>query len=110
MLPSKERFSRLEFSNFLENKGILVVYNRLGTLKYLPISPTTRFSVITSSKHEKKAVARNKFRRRVYSLVHKAQLPLHGVLYTAKQSYSLTYPEITHLFNELLTKSQKNTK
>lgn len=110
MLPSNQRFKRQEFTNFLTNKGIFVVFNRLGTLKYLPSPTSRRFAVVTSSKHEKKAVSRNKLRRRVYSLVHSSPMPLVGVLYTSKQSYTLTYDEIKNLFNDLYTKAQKTTK
>lgn len=109
MLPSQQRFSRSEFSNFLTNKGILVVYNKLGTFKYLPTPQTTQFAVVTSSKHEKKAVLRNKLRRRVYALVGGSKTSLQGILYTSKQAYTLTYPEVTTLFNELRTKAQKHT-
>jgi ribonuclease P protein component len=110
MLPSNKRFSRSEFSQFLTNKGIFVVFNRLGTLKYTIPSKITRFAVVTSSKNEKKAVSRNKLRRRVYSLVNSLSVPLQGVLYVSKQSYTLTYDEVKSLFNDLYTKAQKTTQ
>ena len=108
MLPSQERLSRSQFTDFLTNKGILVVYNKLGTLKYLS-SSTKALSVVTSSKHQKKAVLRNKLRRRVYTLFGTKTLQIQGILYTAKTSYVLTYSEIKTLFNELLIKAQKST-
>lgn len=110
MLPSNQRFKRQEFTDFLLNKGIFVVFNRLGTLKYLPSPASRRFAVVTSSKHEKKAVSRNKLRRRVYSLVKALPVPIEGVLYVSKQSYTLTYDEVKNLFNDLYTKAQKTTK
>lgn len=106
MIPSEQRFSRLEFSEFLKNKGIFIVFNRLGTLKYLPGSP--KFSVVTSGKHEKRAVYRNTIRRRLYTLFRSNSAPLQGVLYLAKASYQYTYPEIVTLFNDLITKAQKS--
>lgn len=109
MLPSIERVPRSEFQNILENKDILVIYNKLGTLKYVPIAPKI-LSVVTSSKHEKKAVLRNKLRRRIYSLAQTLPIPIQGIFYVAKSSYSLSFPEIKTLFNELLTKAQKTTK
>lgn len=107
MLPKTERLSRAQFSEILENKGFLTVYNRLGTLKYLPSGAKSALSVVTSSKHEKKAVIRNKLRRRIYSLFGKEKRAIRGIFYTAKGSYALGYPEIQTLFNELLKKTAK---
>ena len=108
MLASKERFSRSEFTSFLNNKDILVVYNQLGTLKYRK-AELCKLSVITGSKHQKKAILRNKLRRRIYTLFRGVDA-IEGVLYTAKASYSLEYKDIQKLFYELLVKTQKNTK
>jgi RNase P protein component len=109
MLPSRERLTRRKFSETLANKGVIVVYNRLGTLKYVPC-PQKALCVVTSGKHEKKAVVRNKLRRRIYSLFRVNGMPIQGILYTAKASYSLQYPEIQTLFHELLAKTQKQNK
>ncbi len=106
MLSQKERFSRSQFSNILKNKDILVIYNQLGTLKYVK-SGEKALSVVTSSKHQKKAVIRNKLRRRVYALFGDANPQIKGILYTSKSIYSLEYIEIQRLFNELLKKTQK---
>ena len=109
MLSKKERLSRVQFSEILTNKGILVVYNNLGTLKYVNTA-TRALSVVTSGKHEKKAVSRNKLRRRVYSLFDKENRSIQGILYASKGAYLLSYGEIKRLFNELLNKTQKTTK
>ncbi len=109
MTAAAKRLSRREFTNILENKDILVVYNKLGTLKYLP-SAQKAISIVTSSKHEKKAVVRNKLRRRVYTLFHTSPINICGVLYTSKLSFTLSYTEVQSLFYELLKKTQKNPK
>lgn len=105
MLPSQNRISRRDFKEILENKGVFVVYNRLGTLKYLSKTPY-KLSVVTSSKHEKSAVARNKVRRRIYTLFREAQKPIQGVFYVAKSSYRLPLSDVKRLLYELLTKTQ----
>lgn len=104
MLPSNERLSRQKFQEILENKGLIIVFNKLGTLKYIP-SELTRLSVVTSSKHEKRAVLRNKLRRRIYGLFKKT--PIQGVFYVSKGSYVFPYNEIKHLVNDIRTKSTK---
>jgi ribonuclease P protein component len=108
MLASKERFSRSEFTTFLSNKDFLVVYNQLGTLKYLKTTPQ-KLSVVTGSKHQKKAVLRNKLRRRIYTLF-RGTINIQGILYTSKTASVLEYDDIVRLFHELLVKAQKNTK
>lgn len=109
MLPSHQRFSRQQFSVFLENKGIFVVYNRLGTLKYLP-SETVQVSVVTSSKAQKKAVSRNKLRRRIYAVIAAHNPKIRGIVYVSKQSYGFTYSEVKNLTLDLLAKAEKGTK
>lgn len=104
MLPSKERLPRREFKEILENKGLIVIFNKLGTLKYLP-SLKTKLSIITSGKHEKSAVKRNKLRRRLYTLFR--GMKVQGLLYTAKNAYTLSFDELKRLTNDLSTKSTK---
>lgn len=108
MLPSKARFSRSQFSDFLAHKGISVVFNRLGTLKYLP-SPSTQLSVVTSSKAAKKAVDRNKLRRRIYTAVSSSKPLIQGIVYAAKQSYGFSHDEVKSLTLDLLAKASKTS-
>jgi ribonuclease P protein component len=82
-----------------------VAFNRLGTLKYL--TKQGPFAVVVSSKHEKRAVARNKLRRRLYSLFKQKDPQISGILYVSKGVYKAEYPELTTLFHELLTKASK---
>ena len=108
MLPSRARLSRRQFTEFLENKGFLTVFNQLGTFKYTQHTGTS-FSVVTSSKHEKKAVLRNKLRRRIYATISITKPQVQGILYVSKQSYTFSYPQIKNLVHDLLAKAQKNT-
>ena len=110
MLPSNERLTRAQCFSLLSNTNLLVVFNRLGTLKYLP-SSTIGLSVITGSKQEKKAVARNKLRRRLYSIFSKQLVKnLTGMVYVSKHAYSMSFDELTTLFNDLLAKTQKTAR
>lgn len=105
MLPSNERLSRTQFNQTL-TKGLISIYNHLGTLKYTK-SLNRKISVVTSSKHEKKAVNRNKLRRRIYNLFKENKTIINGIFYTSKSSYTLTYTEIKSLFYELIQKINK---
>lgn len=109
MLPSQKRLNRQQFTTFISSPTIKVVFNRLGTLKYL-IHSDLGCSVVTSSKYEKKAVVRNKVRRRIYSLIAKEKISFSGVLYISKYGYTMEFAEITQLFNELVQKITKNTR
>jgi ribonuclease P protein component len=108
MLPSKKRLSRIQFEAFASFKEQKVVFNRLGTLKYKE-SNEMLCSVVTSSKHEKRAVVRNKLRRRIYFLFGQNPLSLVMVLYVSKQSYTMEYSDIKILFHELIQKIQKHS-
>jgi ribonuclease P protein component len=107
MLPSPQRLSRSRVSVLLADPAIKVIFNRLGTLKYLNNlnSGTFGFTVVTGSKQQKRAVARNKIRRQLYSLVR--QFPYNsfaGMLYVSKNAYEMTYAELRQYLNALLGK------
>jgi RNase P protein component len=106
MLPSHLRLRRNIFNDF-QKKDPKMVFNRLGTFKYVPFGQG--FSVVTSSKQEKKAVLRNKLRRRVYSLFQSSKPDLTGVLFVSKHAYSMDFDEIKKLFNDLLSKISQNS-
>lgn len=86
------------------------MFNALGTLKYKE-SPYSRVAVVISSKHEKRAVSRNKLRRRLYSLfsqnIKGSGVTVEYIFYTSKQAPRLEYNQIKALFNELLSKTTK---
>ncbi len=105
MLSKGKRFTREQFEAFLAQKGLQSAYNTLGTLKYTKGNPC--LAVVTSSKHEKRAVLRNKLRRRVYTLSQQYPLSFSGILYASKQSYSFDYETTKRLFVELCTKASK---
>ena len=105
MLPSSQRLPRRQFEEFLTNKGLFVIYNRLGTLKYVPGS--TQLTVVTSSKAEKKAVLRNKLRRRIYTAFRISRPLIQGVLYVSKQSYTMTHSDVHTLLHELIGKATR---
>lgn len=109
MLPRTARLNRLEFTTLNTSPALRVVFNRLGTLKYIP-SPTSKLSVVVSSKHEKKAVTRNTLRRRLYALFGRQHPSIEAILYTSKQAYTFEYSEITTLFYDLCAKTQKASK
>ena len=112
MLPATARLTRAQCSELLKNPQLLVVFNRLGTLKYLSGLENNGFSIITGSKAQKKAVLRNKLRRQLYSLFAKyykngSKKPIIGMLYVSKAVYELSFSELSLIFNDLLAKTQK---
>jgi ribonuclease P protein component len=107
MLPSTQRLSRPQVSIVLANPCLKVVFNRLGTLKYIPQTFINNqgFTVVTGSKQQKSAVARNKLRRQLYSLLRQhPKTHFIGMLYVSKNSYEMPYNEIKQHFLKLLEK------
>lgn len=119
MLPSKQRLTRQQFTTLLKNPELKVIFNAVGTLKYVKVGVEKQsglkdgkpgpFSVVTGSKHKKRAVLRNKFRRRVYTLFSKNpyEINISGVLYASKQVYDMPYDQIKTHLNALLSKINK---
>ena len=111
MLPSKQRLTRQQFTEILKNPEIKVVFNRLGTFKYLDQLNSRDFeiTIITGSKNQKKAVLRNKLRRQLYTVFRNNpyNINISGVLYVSKQSYTFSYQELKDHFYALLSKIQK---
>jgi ribonuclease P protein component len=112
MLPSPQRLTRQQFAELLKNPEIKVVFNTLGTFKYQEQSNsgTVKFTVVTGSKHQKKAVLRNKIRRQVYTLFRNNpyNIKISGILYVSKQSYMFSYQQLKDYFYALLSKIEKN--
>lgn len=111
MLPSSQRLTRRQITDFLKNTDISVVFNRLGTLKYQKNLLNIGFSVVTGSKNQKKAILRNKVRRQIYTIFRKYSktTPFLGVLYVSKQVYDMTYIDIERYFYALLEQIEKNS-
>jgi ribonuclease P protein component len=101
MLSKRNRFTRAEFDAFTSQSGVKTVYNRLGTLQY--VSTGHHFAVVTSGKHEKRAVARNRLRRRLYDRFRSTDVALSGILRVSKQSYTLELSELRSLLDSLLS-------
>ncbi len=68
MLPKKERLSRQAFSRFFSVGR--KIHTPLFQVVYSP-HPTLHVSVVVSKKISKRAVGRNKIRRRVYDAVRR---------------------------------------
>jgi ribonuclease P protein component len=105
MLPSNTRLSRSEVTNLLSTAGVKVVFNRLGTLKYVKSIENKGFSVVTGSKAQKLAVRRNKIRRQLYTLFGQNKPEIQGILYVSKQAYEMSFDQLVFNFNELSKKA-----
>lgn len=113
MLPATARLTRAQCSHLLNDPSLEVAFNRLGTLKYIKNLSNKGLSVITGAKIQKKAVARNKVRRQLYTLFkyfyeHSNKTPIIGMLYVSKHVYDMSYDELKQECNALFTKTQKN--
>lgn len=110
MLPSKKRLSRPSFSSFLGSRDLKNTFNQLGTLKYKK-SPENQVSIVISSKVEKRAVYRNRLKRRIYNIFNdyfrSTQDSNQFVLYVSKQASLLDYENIKTSLNELFKKITK---
>lgn len=114
MLPSSQRLSRQQVTDLLADHQLKVVFNRIGTLKWV-YAPIYGLTVVTGSKQQKKAVLRNKLRRQLYSIFDSYQkksqkhLQIKGILYTSKQLYEIPFSELKDNFYALLSKVEKNS-
>jgi len=114
-MPSTQRLSRSAVTILLSDPQLKVIFNRSGTLKYTKNLDFKGFTVVTSSKNQKKAVLRNKLRRQLYSLFrsyikeNKDISAITGMLYVSKQIYDLSYKDLQPYFYDLLSKIEKNT-
>ena len=110
MLPSQKRLSRSDFNSLSSGFGVKTVFNQLGTLKYKE-SISSRVAIVISSKIEKRAVFRNKLRRRLYtefrSYFNNCLDNNEYILYVSKQSPTFDYQKLKILLNELLKKTTK---
>ncbi|MEO5646295.1 MAG: ribonuclease P protein component [Candidatus Paceibacterota bacterium] len=106
MLPSVKRLSRNNVNSLLLHSGLKVVFNRLGTLKYVNSLENAAFTVVTGAKNQKKAVLRNKVRRQLYTLFNKNKdISFIGILYVSKQVYDMSYMELKTNLDALVKKT-----
>ncbi len=105
MLPKKDRFTRENFDLFLKQNPFSA-FNTLGTLRFLP--GAQQFTVVVSSKHAKRAIRRNKAKRRAYTIVAafmKDKKPFTGILYLSKHAHTLSFTEFEGFLKELLVRA-----
>jgi ribonuclease P protein component len=111
MISKKKRFTRAEFAAFSAQKTLKQAYNRLGTVKF-HTAETFKLAVVTSGKHQKSAVIRNKLRRRVYTIFGRAAengaLPYAIILYASKASYTFPYESIEQNAKDLIAKISRS--
>ena len=80
-----------------------VVYNKAGTLKYTEGSG--KISIVIGSKTEKRAVYRNKIKRRARTLFKAKKGVIDASFYPAKQVTLFEYKQYKEFFDELLKKA-----
>lgn len=78
------------------------VYNRCGTIKYIP--GTGKTAIVISSKQEKRAVYRNRIKRWVRNIFSQNRKDVDFIFYPSKAVYSLEYIDFKVLFDDILKK------
>lgn len=107
-MPLKQkRLPRALWDSLRGIQGSQSAFSQYGTLKYYPYK-TTHFSVVVSSKHEKRAVKRNILKRHIYSLFTQKN-PISGIyiFFPSKQAYTLSYEALSECIKNLFTKVPK---
>ena len=104
LMKKKKRYLNRDEVGTLLKGQFKTIYNKSGTLKY--ILGEDKLTVIISSKQEKRAVYRNKIKRRVRALFFKEKRGIWAIFYPAKSVFSLEYKEFEALFNDLIKKIQ----
>ena len=97
-----ERVYKSGRSFFMRDLGIRVAKNNLKT---------SRFAVVTSVKTSKKAVERNKLKRRLREIIRKEILPnakqgYDGVIMTKKSLLELSFDELKDITLKLFKKAK----
>ncbi len=92
---------RYSFDTLIKGR-YTTVYNRCGTIKYIPGSG--KIATVISSKQEKRAVYRNKAKRRVKNLFLQSKKDVDCIFYPAKTLFSFQYVEFKEIFSDLLKK------
>lgn len=105
MLPKAQRLDRAAIASF--PKKNIAIYSDFASLRAVS-AQKFGLAVVVSSKHEKKAVVRNRVRRRIYSIfgaAHKEKLiPFQILFYVSKKGYSASYGETKAAVLELIKK------
>lgn len=115
MLSASTRLTRVQCTSLLKTTSLQVVFNALGTFKYVKNVENKGFSVITGAKQQKSAVARNTLRRKIYTAIalfykENSSPIVQGMLYVSKGAYTMNNSDIKGYIYDILAKAQKNTK
>ena len=95
MLPRRNRVRSGEFKELMGGKTLSTPYFLLKYKAILETSPT-KYAVVVSSKISKRAVERNKIRRRLYSILSKnfPSKGLVGAFFVKKEALKATFKEL----------------
>ena len=107
MLPKRQRVTRAFFSDIMSRGKVF--HSKAATLRILPTTNTSAFSVVVSKKIARRAVVRNTLRRRGYralgNIFEKMQNPYMGAFFLKKNTQELAFEELEHEFEVLLRKA-----
>lgn len=109
MLPRSRRLSRVAFD--LVRASTFLVGNSIASLRFQCRhgSAPGRFSVVVPRAVDSRAVVRNTWRRRIYSIIQqtKGLEGIDGILYVGK-SKQTSYTNLTRAVDELLAQALKH--
>jgi ribonuclease P protein component len=112
MLPRSRRLSRADFD--IVRKSALVVSNLIASLRFSGYSGALsgRFSVVVPKTVDARAVVRNTWRRRVYSIIEHASdtKGFDGIFYIRKTTKEISYQNLTRDIQDLLSQAAKRVK
>lgn len=104
MLPARDRLTRASWNIVKTHTPTKKGYNTIGTLHIYKVNIGFGCSVACSKKYQKKAVARNKLKRQLYS-IFRTSVYRKDYTYTffpSKYAYTADFKTINTLLNELL--------
>lgn len=101
MPPLSERLTKKDFSLFAKKK---LIRSDVLDIAYIE-SPTNKVACVIAKKHIKKAVARNKLRRKVYHAYTSMypKKPYMVILYPKPQAQYVPYKVLLDTLQKLLT-------
>ncbi len=104
MVKKKQKLSRRDFTSLLQQGKR--IHSTSLSLTYLP-AKETKLGVVVSKKIANKAVLRNKFRRRIFSILGKNLTlieNIHIAVFTKPTCTSLSYQDLQEELEVLLRK------
>lgn len=108
MISKSRRLHRTDFLA-VQKLGRKIRTPNLSLIYYQRITNNeqpARFAIVTSSKFHKRAVVRNRFRRKIYNLLNTSPLALRNdiILHPSRTMLNLTDAEIAALLDTVLSK------